>query len=217
MAERVQAFADLLQSTRIYAVTDDALPLRRLLDVVDELLEAGIRLFQYREKTASDRDRVDNARVLIERVHKRGGLMIVNDRVDIALASGADGAHLGQDDLPLAVGRAMLGPDLLLGGSASFLPEIPEAIAAGIDYLGFGAVFPTDTKQDAEYAGLDLLEEACRAASVPVVGIGGITRDRAPSVLERGVDGVAVVSALFRAVDPGAAARELLRTVESRV
>src|SRR5581483_6295247 len=111
----------------------------------------GVRLFQYREKTRPDRDRVAIGRALVELVHARGGLVLVNDRVDVAIACGADGAHLGQDDLPLEAGRALLGPDRLLGASASFLPEIGPAIAAGVDYLGFGAVFPTDTKLDAEY------------------------------------------------------------------
>ncbi len=215
MVDRATAFNELLRTTRVYAVTDDALPVDHLLGIVARLLAAGIRLFQYREKARPDGERVVVGRRLVELIHHQGGLLIVNDRADIALACGADGAHLGQDDLPLDAARRLLGPDLLLGASASFLDEIPEAISAGIDYLGFGAVFPTDTKLDAEFAGLPLLEQACARSAVPVVGIGGITTERAPSVLACGASGVAVVSALFRALDPGAAARDLLRVTKS--
>jgi thiamine-phosphate diphosphorylase len=213
MAERSARFADFLESTRIYAVTDDSLSIDRLLETVDALLGVGIRIFQYREKSRPDRDRVEIGRRLAARVHAAGGLLLVNDRVDIALACGADGAHLGQDDLPLVAGRALLGPELLLGASASYLEEIEPAIAAGIDYLGFGAMFATDTKTDAEYAGLEMLARVCEIASVPVVGIGGITLERAPSVIERGADAVAVVSALFRADDPTQASSALLAAV----
>lgn len=206
-------FRTLLDQTRIYTLTDDSLPTERLLDIVDQLVAAGVRLFQYRDKSRSDRERVAVVRALIARVRPSGGLVLVNDRVDVAIAADADGAHLGQNDLPLTVGRVMLGPDRVLGASASYLPEVPDAISAGIDYLGFGAVFPTGTKPDAEFAGLDLFEQACRLATVPIVGIGGISVERAAEVLRRGGDGVAVVSALFRPADPAAAARALIAAV----
>ena len=214
MHDRSLRFRDLLRETRLYAVTDDNLPAEDLVLVVDELLDAGVRLFQYRDKHASDATCLETARALVRRIHARGGLLIVNDRVDLAIVSGADGAHLGQEDLPLAHGRAILGPDLILGASASYLHELPEAEQAGADYLGFGAVFATGTKTDAEYAGLDLLEQACQLAALPVVGIGGITPERAPAVIERGADGVAVVSALFRASDPRRAALQFLEALE---
>jgi len=203
-------FVTLLHETRVYAVTDDALEPDRLIETVEALMRGGIRLFQFRDKARTDGDRVEIARTLLERVRAHDGLLIVNDRVDIALAAGVDGAHLGQDDLPLAVGRAMLGPNLVLGVSASYLPEIVPAISGGADYLGFGAVFPTDTKPNAEYAGLEVLEQACKLATVPVVGIGGIDVERAPTVLGKGAAGVAMVSALFRAADPERVSRRLL-------
>ena len=207
-------FADLLHETGVYAVTDDSLPLARLETVVERLLEAGVRLFQYRDKHLADGLRVQAAAALTRLVHAADGLLIVNDRADIAVAGGADGAHLGQDDLPLAAARELLGPGLVLGGSASYLHELEPARAAGADYLGFGAVFGTDTKPDAEYAGLDLFEQGCRQSPMPIVGIGGITVERAGEVIRRGASGVAVVSALFRADDPGEAARALLEAVE---
>jgi thiamine-phosphate pyrophosphorylase len=203
-------FLMLLKQTRVYAVTDDALDSRKLIKATEAALAAGVRVVQYRDKRRSDRDRTELARRLAEQVHAWEGLLIVNDRADIALASGADGVHLGQEDLPLAAGRKLLGQQAILGASASFLKEIEPAVQAGADYLGFGAAFATDTKPDAEYAGLDLLERACEIAPIPVVAIGGITLERVPSVLERGAAAIAVVSALFRAEDPGQAARALL-------
>lgn len=207
-------FRHLLRDTGVYAVTDDWLAPERLTQTIRKLLEAGVRLFQYRDKARPDGQRVEVAAKLAGLVHSAGGLLLVNDRVDVALAAGADGAHLGQDDLPVEIGRAMLGPGLVLGASASYLPELEPAGAAGADYVGFGAVYGTDTKPDAEYAGLDLFEEACRRSALPVVGIGGITVERAAAVIGRGAAGVAVVSALFRADDPGAAARKLLNEVK---
>jgi thiamine-phosphate pyrophosphorylase len=209
-SERAQRLTELLRATRVYAVTDDAATDVRLFQVVDGLIGAGLRVFQYRDKLKVDRARVQIVRALSERVHAVGGLLIVNDRTDLAIAGGADGAHLGQRDLPLDSGRLLLGPDLLLGASASYLEEIGPAVSMGADYLGFGAVFPTDTKPDAEYAGLELLRQACAASSVPVVGIGGITVGRAPSVVGCGAAAVAVVSALFRSSDPADAARQLV-------
>ena len=212
---RRRRFLDTLRVTRVYAVTDDGLDMARTLNVIDALLRAGIRIFQVRDKLGSDAARVAAGEAIVARVRDAGGFVILNDRVDIALAADADGAHLGQDDLPLDVGRALLGPGRVLGASASYLHEIPGAIQAGVDYLGFGAVYATGTKPDAEFAGLDLLRDACRLATVPVVGIGGIDVERAPEVITQGTSAVAVVSALFRAPDPEAAARALLRAVRA--
>ncbi len=211
-------FGQVLLETGVYAITDDDLDAEKLLEVVRALVDAGIRLFQYRDKRSPDQHRVEVAGRLVELVRPAGGLVLVNDRVDVAIAAGADGAHLGQDDLPFDVGRRLLGPERLLGASASYLNELDPIRSAGADYLGFGAVFPTDTKPDAEYAGLDLLEQACRLSSIPTVGIGGINLERAAAVIGRGAAGVAVVSALFRAAEPREAARGLLRAVrEARV
>lgn len=207
-------FLRLLVSTRLYAVTDHTLEAEDLVRIVEALLGAGVRLFQYRDKTRSDRERVELARALIERVHAGDGLLLFNDRADLAVAAAADGVHLGQDDLPLEWGRALVGPDRVLGASASYLPEIRSA-AEVADYLGFGAVYVSGTKLDAEYAGLDLLQQACHASAVPVIGIGGITAEGAPAVLDRGAAGVAIVSALFRAADPAGAAKLLLATLRT--
>ncbi|HZT06621.1 MAG TPA: thiamine phosphate synthase [Chloroflexota bacterium] len=213
MSDRATRFSEILAATRLCAITDQSPSDERMLQIVDRLLDAGVRLIQYRDKARSDGGRVVLGRALATLIHARGGLLIVNDRVDVALACGADGAHLGQDDLPLDAGRRILGPDLLLGASASYAEEIPAIVAAGADYIGFGAVFPTETKPDAEYAGLDLLRTVVHSTALPVIGIGGITEARAPTVLAQGATGVAVVSALFGAPDPGLAATRLLRAL----
>jgi len=206
-----QRFGALLSESPVYAVTDDALPIEHLDAVLAAILDAGVRIVQYRDKVRSDRERVAIARRLGDQVRAAGGLLIVDDRVDLAIAGQADGAHLGQDDLPLDVGRQLMGQNMLLGASASHLEEIEPDRLQNVDYLGFGALFATETKTDAEYAGLDLFREACARANLPVVGIGGITAERVPEVMACGAAGVAVVSALFRAPDPGEAARRLLR------
>lgn len=209
-----ELWGPLLHRTGLYAVTDDALQPDDLVRIVDALLGAGVRLFQYRDKRRSDRERVALARALIERIHAQGGLLLINDRSDLAVAVGADGVHLGQDDLPLGWGRAVVGPDHILGASASYLAEIAPAAEAA-DYIGFGAVYVSETKLDAEYAGLDLLEQACLASSRPVVGIGGITAELAAPVIGRGAAGIAVVSGLFRASHPAEAAKRLLAEVQA--
>lgn len=206
----IDRFGELLAESPVYAVTDDALRPEQLESALMRVLEAGVRIVQYRDKVHSDRTRVAIARRLRELVHAAGGLLIINDRVDIAVAADTDGVHLGQDDLPLDVARRLLGPDRVLGASASYLEEVTPERLKGVDYLGFGALYPTDTKPNAEFAGLELLRAVCERCPVPVIGIGGVTVERVPEVMACGAAGVAVVSAIFRAEDPGAAARRLL-------
>src|SRR5262249_40412919 len=148
------------------------------------------------------------------RCRAHDALCFANDRADLALVLGTDGLHVGQDDLPADVARALLGADRLLGLSVSYLEEADRAEhAVELDYIGFGAMYPTATKPDAEYAGLDLLRAARSRTRLPIVAIGGITLDTAGEVIRAGADLVAVVSAVFRAPDAGDAARRLLDTV----
>src|SRR5437773_501609 len=145
-----QRFRELLGRAPVYAVTDDGLAPEVMLAKVVPILEAGIRLIQFRDKSRSDRDRVRIGRELLLLVHAHDALLVVNDRADLAVAIGADGVHLGQDDLSPMVGRRIVGEDRVIGVSTSFLPEIAIAEQGGADYLGFGAVYPTGTKLDAE-------------------------------------------------------------------
>lgn len=163
----------------------------------------------------TDRDKLSAAVGLRELCNDYGALFIVNNRVDIAMASAADGVHLGVDDLPVSAARRILGPDKVIGFSPGSNADIGSAAEGGADYLGVGPVYETQTKSDAGPAiGLDRLAEMVTSASVPVIGIGGITLENAHQVIEAGACGVAVVSSVFMAEDPEAAASELAAALE---
>ena len=187
----------------LYAITDRSW-LREgetLESVVETLLEQGVTLVQLREKEASHDQLVEMARSLLPLCHRYGVPLIVNDDVQAALESGADGVHVGQSDLEVTQARAILGPDKLIGTSAHNVAEALAAQAAGADYLGSGAVFGSHTKRDVNTLGLDALEAICRSVDLPVVAIGGITRDNLPQLQGRGIAGVALISALFAPAD----------------
>ncbi len=207
----------VLRRAGLYLVTDDRLLRARRRQVVAEAPEAGARVVQLRDKHAGGRALYDEAVELVRLCHQRGALLIVNDRVDVAVACDADGAHVGQDDLPASAARALLGPDRLLGVSASTVEEALEVERSGADYLGFGAMFATPTKADAEYAGPALLAAVKRRVRLPVVAIGGITLDNVAEVLAAHADLVAVVSAVFGAANPRAATLALLQALGRRV
>lgn len=206
------ALADL----RLYLVTDRNLTQgRNLLEVVDAAIAGGVTAVQLREKELPGRQFTELALAFRRLTRERGALFLVNDRVDIALAVDADGAHVGQDDIPAAMARRLLGPDRVLGVSARTPEQARAAEADGADYIGAGAVFATSTKIDAESIGLGGLVAIARAVHIPVVAIGGINNANAAAVLETGVDGLAVVSAIVAARDVAAAATALRRTVDS--
>lgn len=197
----------------LYLVTDRAMIGNR--DFVATVLKAvsgGVGVVQLREKSASTREMIELARTLVKALRPLGVPLLVNDRVDVALAADADGVHLGQDDMDASSARRLLGPDRLLGVSASTAEEAREAEKAGADYIGGGVVFDTATKSDySGTIGIKGLEELVRAVSLPVVAIGGIGPATAPSLRRvHGLAGLAVVSALLKAPDPALAAKELL-------
>ena len=181
---------------RLYLVTDEAClpPGRDLFDAVEEALQAGVTLVQYREKNGPGKGMLEKARRLIALCHKYNVPLLVNDRLDIALLSGADGVHLGQDDIPVAEARRLAGEDFLIGATAHNVEEALAAEAAGADYLGCGAVFATHTKKDTVPLGLDGLQAIRQAVRIPITGIAGITTENYQQVLATGADGVAVVS-----------------------
>src|SRR5262249_50751301 len=141
----------ILRSAGLYLVTDERVPPARRREVVAQALAAGVRVVQLRHKEALGAALLAEARELTAVCHAYDGLLIVNDRADVALAAGADGVHVGQEDLPLAAARQVVGSDLLVGVSASYPEEAEAADRDGADYLGFGAMYPTPTKRDAEY------------------------------------------------------------------
>lgn len=199
----------------LYLVTDR--PLcggRALLDVVAAAVAGGATLVQLREKDAATREFVELARALKAVLDRFGVPLLVNDRLDVALACGAAGVHVGQKDMDVRDVRALLGPDAIVGLSVETPALARAARSLAVDYLGAGPVYPTTTKKDAAPTlGLDGLAGVVREAAVPVVGIGAIGPGRAADVVRAGAAGVAVVSALCAAPDPAAAARALLKEV----
>ena len=199
----------------VYLVTDRDLAGGRPLDaIVSEALAGGAGVVQIREKKLPSRALYEQTLGLKRVADALGRPLIVNDRLDIALACGAAGVHLGQADLPCAEARRVGGPNLVIGVSVSTIDEAVAAERAGADYLGVSPVFDTPTKTDApEATGLDGLRRIRAAVRLPLVGIGGIHAGNAADVIRAGADGVAVVSAIVAAPDPRAAAAELARAV----
>jgi thiamine-phosphate diphosphorylase len=147
---------------------------------------------------------------------KAGVSFVVNDRVDVAIASHADGVHLGQDDFPIPLARKLLGKRVIIGGSASTMEEARKCLLEGADYIGFGPVYPTTSKEDAgPVGGLDLLKQIVQAIPLPIVAIGGIGRENTSLVMKAGVHGIAVISAVCCQEDPVEAAKCLRRLLES--
>ncbi len=207
---------DVRRALLLYAVTDRSW-LREgetLPEVCRKLLENGVTMIQLREKHMPEEEMVREAQLLKPLCARYGVPLIINDSLEVCLRSGADGLHAGQSDIRGRDLRALLGPGRILGISARTVEQARAAEAAGADYLGTGAVFGTGTKQDAEPLPLETLQEICRSVSIPVVAIGGISRENLPLLNGSGAAGAAVVSALFAAPDPGAAARELRSLAE---
>ncbi|WP_337488559.1 thiamine phosphate synthase [Phascolarctobacterium succinatutens] len=186
----------------IYLVTDDGcLQGRALIDCVREALEGGVTLVQYRAKTASSAEMYAEALQLKALCDSFNVPLIINDRLDIAMAVGAAGVHLGQNDLPCAAARKILGEDYIIGVSAHNPAEAKAALQSGADYLGCGAVFGTATKADVQKLGTDGLAAICKAKGLPVVGIGGVTADNYREVRAAGADGAAIVSGILAQPD----------------
>ncbi len=199
----------------VYVITDAGQhPGRGHLDIARAAIAGGATAVQLRDKQASAGDLYRDALAMAELCRAAGVLFIVNDRVDVALAAGADGVHLGTDDLPVAEARRLMGPGRIIGFSAATPEEARQARADGADYLGAGPVFVTGTKADAGVPiGPSGLAAVCAATDLPVVGIGGVTSASAPAAIAAGAAGVAVVSAVAAASDMAAATRALAEAV----
>ncbi len=195
----------------LYLVTDRPLSRGRPIDeIVSAAIAGGVTTIQLREKDASTAEFLDLALRVRSITRESGVTFIVNDRLDIALASDADGIHVGQDDMPADLARRLIGPGKILGVTAADAEQVEAAVAAGADYIGCNAVFATPTKTDTGIPqGIAGLAGLVRTSPVPVVAIGGINAANAAEVLSTGVAGIAVVSAIIAADDPEMAAREL--------
>lgn len=201
---------------RLYLVTDRGLALGRPLEEIVRLAVAGgVTAVQLREKAASTSEFVELARRVKDALAPHGVPLIINDRVDVALAVDADGVHVGQQDMPVAEVRRLIGPDRLLGLSVETVAQAQAAEAWDIDYLGVSPIFPTPTKTDTCAAwGLDGLRMLRGLTRRPLVAIGGLNVSNAAEVVAAGADGLAVVSALCSATDPRAAAQALRRIIQ---
>jgi thiamine-phosphate pyrophosphorylase len=198
--------AELIKA-KLYLVT---MPVPDLLGTVEKALQGGLKLVQYRCKEADDLDRLKEAQALCELCHRYGALFISNDRVDLALAVGADGVHLGQNDLPIAIARQIVGRDKIVGRSTTNPTEMAKALAEGADYIGVGPVHETPTKAGKAAAGLEYVRYAVQHSTVPWFAIGGIDANNVGEVVAAGAPGVAVVRSIMQANDPGAIVKELL-------
>jgi len=200
----------------LYVILDRAVARGRdLVELLDAAVAGGCRLVQLREKEWPSGRLLPMAERLRDRCRAAGATFVVNDRLDLALALGADGVHLGQDDLPPAAARPLLRPGMILGLSTHSLEQARAAQAAGADYVAVGSMFPTGTKPDFQLVGPELIGKLRGEISVPLIGIGGITHDNVAQVIHAGADGVAVISAVCAAPDPEAATRRFLGAIES--
>lgn len=210
----------------LYLITDSGALTRGrpLEELVEQAIRGGVTMVQVREKKASTRDFIEQASRIKSVTHRHGVPLIINDRLDVALAVGADGIHVGQDDMAATTARALLkhssspARKMLLGVTATNEAQARAAELAGADYLGTSAVFPTDTKKDggAGYViGLDAVQRICRATSLPVVAVGGVNATNAHQIVAHGAAGVGVVSAIVGADCPRTAAAGLAAVVDS--
>lgn len=203
------------ESLLLYAITDRSwLHGRTLASQVEEALEGGATFLQLREKNLDDAHFLEEARELQALCREHGVPFIVNDNVDVALAMGADGIHVGQHDMEAGDVRKLLGPDKILGVSAQTVDQAILAEQRGADYLGVGAVFPTGSKDDADDVSFEELKAICEAVSIPVVAIGGISLLNVKELAGSGICGIAVISAIFAQNDIKMAAQQLRKETE---
>ena len=203
------------EQLRLYAVTDRTwLGNETLYEQVEKALKGGVTLVQLREKTLDEAAFEKEGQELLELCHHYNVPLIINDNVELAKKIHADGVHIGQSDMEIKNARALLGADKIIGVTAKTIEQAKAAEAAGADYLGSGAVFGTSTKADAKPMELDLFQEICESVTIPVVAIGGLNKEHLELLKGTGVDGIAVVSALFAADDIEKAAEELKEAVK---
>lgn len=199
----------------LYLVTDRGLARgRSTFDIVKAAVSGGVTCVQLREKDCSTLEYIEQALAIKNFLGEREVPLIINDRLDVALAVAADGVHLGQSDMPLEMARKIAGPSMLIGISAESVQDAVQAEKGGADYLGISPIYATPTKTDTVFPlGLEGLREIKKRVKIPLVGIGGLNKFNAAEVIRNGADGVAVVSAIVAAEDPGTAAINLKQII----
>jgi thiamine-phosphate pyrophosphorylase len=196
---------------RLHVLTDTVLQSRfSHLQLARLAIKGGVDTIQFRQKLGATREMIETARKLKQLCADNGVTFVVNDRIDVAIAAEADGVHLGQDDFPIPLARKLLGESRIIGGSAATLKEAQKCLAEGADYIGFGPVYPTASKEDAgPVAGIKLLKKAVEVIPLPIIAIGGISVKNTPEVIRAGAQGIAVISAVCCQEDPEQATRAL--------
>lgn len=200
----------------LYLVTNNSEDEEKFLNIVEESLKGGVSVVQLREKKAETLDFYNLALKVKEITQKYNVPLIINDRIDIALAIDADGVHVGQSDMPAKTARSMIGEDKILGVSAANIKEAKKAQRDSADYIGVGAVYPTNTKDDATSVPKKELKEIVKSVDIPVVAIGGITQENAHELNDCEIDGLSVVSAIMEAKNPKIASKNLLKEFKSK-
>jgi len=201
---------------RLYLVTDDQQNLNTLIKVVEAAVAGGVTMVQVREKGDNIQSFIDRAKAVKQVLQGTQVPLIINDRVDVALAVDADGVHLGQSDMPVKLARKLIGPEKLLGLSIENDQQLLEANNLPLDYIGLSAIFSTPTKTNIKKQwGIQGLEKALQLSQFPIVAIGGINQTNLDHIIETGVDGVALVSAICHATSPQQAAADLLKQIQA--
>jgi thiamine-phosphate pyrophosphorylase len=196
---------------RLYVILDAALLTVPETDCAQELATAGVRLLQYRNKRASARELFETSKKLLLQLSPLGVSLVVNDRPDVAAVAGANGVHVGQEDLGVEEVRRVVGAEKLVGVSTHNLEQFERAAASSVDYIAVGPIFTTGTKSNLDpVVGTQFIREVRPLTDKPIVAIGGITLQRAPEIIESGADSVAVISDILRAPEPAARARQYI-------
>jgi thiamine-phosphate pyrophosphorylase len=201
---------------RLYVILDATLLNNSPHECARELAAAGVRLFQYRDKSASGRDFLTTSRELVSSLNSHRASLVVNDRPDIAVLAGAAGVHVGQEDLDPDQARTIVGEEMWVGTSTHNLDQFRRAAATSADYIAVGPIFPTTSKANPDpVVGLELIRQVRQLTEKPIVAIGGITLERAASVIAAGADSVAVIRDIVCAEKPGEQARRFLDTLDA--
>lgn len=205
-------------NTRLYFITDST-PYEKdeFLKRVESALQGGVTLIQLREKERTTREYLELAREVHEISKKYNVPLIIDDRLDIAMAVDAEGVHLGQSDLPISLGRKLFGPDKIIGATTKTVPQALEAYEQGADYLGVGAIFPTTTKVKTILTSTETLNDICHSVPIPVNAIGGLNSGNIDVLKGIPIAGVCAVSAIMKADDPKAAAEKLSDAIKEKL
>ena len=205
-------------NTKMYFITDSsAYDEDEFLFRVEEALKGGVTLLQLREKNRDTREYIQLAQKVHQITEKYNVPLIIDDRVDVAMASDAEGVHLGQSDMPIDTARKILGDNFIIGATTKTVEQAKEAYEQGADYLGVGAIYPTTTKVKTVLTSVETLNDICNAVPIPVNAIGGLNKDNIDVLKNCNIKGICVVSAIMKAESPYEATRELIRSAKEKL